>query len=187
VVLSPRVRSATTGAFGLRIRTGRIAHGTSLIYLLIFCNELPAGVFLGSPRWIYCFGEGFWTLARCDGGGEAAGPASESLPRRKPAQSGPRRLESTFSGHRGLRCIGSRNVGIASNVRVVHTSSVNLPGLPPVLPARFAAAGPARVRSRIRARSTPDATARNECIPDLKSVRPRFLAKNLTSRLRPMG
>jgi len=41
-------------------------------------------------------GEGFWTPALCDGGGEAPGPASESLPRRKPR--GGRALESATYG-----------------------------------------------------------------------------------------
>src|ERR1700722_9326859 len=41
-------------------------------------------------------GEGFWTPALCDGGGEAPGPASESLPRRKPR--GGRALEGATYG-----------------------------------------------------------------------------------------
>jgi hypothetical protein len=40
VVLSPAVRSARTGAFGLRVPTGRIAHVASLIWFLIFCKGL---------------------------------------------------------------------------------------------------------------------------------------------------
>ena len=43
-----------------------------------------------------CFGEGFWTPALCDGGGEAPGPASKSLPRRKPR--GGRALEGATYG-----------------------------------------------------------------------------------------
>ena len=39
---------------------------------------------------------GFWTPAHCDGGGEAPGPASESLPRRKPR--GGRALEGATYG-----------------------------------------------------------------------------------------
>jgi hypothetical protein len=42
------------------------------------------------------FGEGFWTPALCDGGGEAPGPASESHPRRKPR--GGRALEGATYG-----------------------------------------------------------------------------------------
>src|SRR5277367_1742375 len=49
-----------------------------------------------------CSGEGFWTPALCDGGGEGPGPASKSLPRRKPR--GGRALEGATYGDLRVIC-----------------------------------------------------------------------------------
>jgi hypothetical protein len=58
----------------------------------LMCAFLPYRV----TNWNGSIGEGFWTPALCDGGGEAPGPASESLPRRKPR--GGRALEGATYG-----------------------------------------------------------------------------------------
>jgi hypothetical protein len=77
-----------------------LTHSLRCRRMTAVCAFRPAGVNVNRSLRIAAVyvvvGEGFWTPAHCDGGGEAPGPASESLPRRKPR--GGRALEGATYG-----------------------------------------------------------------------------------------
>jgi hypothetical protein len=101
-------------------------------------------------------GEGFWTPAHCDGGGEAPGPASESLPRRKPlvgrtlfgrarpmgfwGRGGSARWEFGSSPKRERRgdCLGGRVARYQRTIRVEEAAAASALGQ---MPARCPAVG----------------------------------------------